>query len=134
MAVRFHRVATYRSGLEATIADQLRSLGVPVVYEKHKVTYEVPKSVHTYTPDFLLPNGIYIETKGLFSVEDRKKHLLIQKQHPELDIRFVFQSPNSKLYKGSKTTYAQWAEKYGFKWAKKTIPVEWIKEEREQNV
>ena len=97
-------------------------------YETLKIPYTIPASSHTYTPDFVLENGIIIESKGLFSVEDRKKHLLVKAQHPEYDIRFVFQNPNTKLYKGSPTTYAMWAEKNGFKWAKKTIPEEWLKE------
>ena len=50
-----------------------------------------------------------------------------------IDLRFVLQSPNGKIYKGSKTTYAQWCEKNGFKWAKKEIPQEWIDEKPTQN-
>ena len=76
----------------------------------------------------LLPNDIFIESKGWFLPEDRKKHLLIKEQNPDMDLRFVLQSPNGKIYKGSKTTYAQWCEKNGFKWAKKEIPQEWIDE------
>lgn len=64
----------------------------------------------------------------MFETADRKKHLLIREQYPHLDIRFVFQNPNNKLYKGSKTTYAMWCEKYGFKYATKLIPTAWFKE------
>ena len=46
----------------------------------------------------------------------------------ELDIRFVFSNPNTKIYKGSKTTVAQWCEKYNFKYATKYIPTAWLKE------
>ena len=60
--------------------------------------------IRTYTPDFELPNGIIIESKGRFVAADRKKHLLVQKQHPELDIRFVFSNSKAKISKGSKTT------------------------------
>ena len=81
-----------------------------------------------YTPDFIFPNGIIIETKGRFVAADRRKHLEIQKQHPEKDIRFVFSNAKNKLNKGSKTTYAMWCEQKGFKWAEKSIPEEWIKE------
>jgi hypothetical protein len=84
----------------------------------------------TYTPDFVLDNGIIIETKGRFIPSDRSKHLRIREQHPDLDIRFVFSNPNARLYKGSKSTYASWCEKYGFKYAKEKIPVEWIKERK----
>ena len=76
----------------------------------------------------MLRNGIIVESKGIFDVEDRKKHLLIREQHPELDIRFVFSSSRSKLYKGSKTSYAEWCEKYGFQFADKLIPAAWLRE------
>ena len=69
-----------------------------------------------------------METKGRFTVSDRQKHLLIKEQQPELDIRFVFSNQNAKLYKGSKTTYAQWCEKNGFQYAHKTIPDDWLSE------
>ena len=118
----------YRSGLEEKIAKQLEEAGVPFDYEKLKVSYELAET-RKYTVDFQLPNGIIVETKGLFKTEDRKKHLLIQKQHPELDIRFVFSNSRAKLYKGSKTTYAMWCEQYNFKWADKVIPTEWINEQ-----
>tara|TARA_R110002095_G_scaffold124022_1_gene107773 strand:+ start:107 stop:295 length:189 start_codon:yes stop_codon:yes gene_type:complete len=61
-------------------------------------------------------------------VEDRQKHILIRKQRPDLDIRFVFDNPNARISKTSKTTYAAWCEKNGFLYARKTIPREWIDE------
>lgn len=126
--------ANYRSGLEETISKQLEAAGIPVVFERFNVKYEIPASGHTYTPDFVLPNGVIIEGKGLFEAEDRKKHLLVRQQYPTLDIRFVFSNPNQKLYKGSKTTYAMWCDKNGFKYAKKLIPAEWLREERKETV
>jgi len=102
---------------------------VPFEFEKKKIKYEIPSRTATYTPDFeLLDNGIIIETKGYFDVADRQKHLLIQKQHPELDIRFVFSNPNTKLYKRSPTSYANWCEKHGFQYASKSIPDAWLNE------
>lgn len=120
-------VAGYRSGLEETISLQLASLSVPVLYETEKIRYEV-NEVRTYTPDFKLPNGIIIESKGRFVAADRKKHLLIQKQHIFLDIRFVFSNSKAKLTKGSKTTYGDWCKQHGFKFSDKTIPKEWLDE------
>lgn len=73
-------------------------------------------------------NGIIIETKGRFMTADRQKHLMIQQDHPDLDIRFVFNNPNARISKTSKTTYAKWCEKYGFKYAKGSIPEAWLKE------
>mgnify|MGYP002700980301 FL=1 len=78
----------FRSGLEVMVKDQLLSNNVVVKYEPIKIEWE-DLAYRKYTPDFLLPNGIIIETKGLFTAQDRRKHILIKKQHPELDIRFV---------------------------------------------
>ena len=116
----------YRSGLEEVVDSTLKQRNIDGEYEKHKIKYTIPATDHTYTPDFRLPNGIFVETKGRFVVEDRKKHVLIKKQHPELDIRFVFQNSKNKIRKGSPTTYADWCIKHGFMYADKTIPQEWL--------
>jgi len=118
----------YRSGLEDKIAEQLKSLSVPVRYEELKISYSVPESLHTYTPDFELPNGIIIESKGRFVATDRKKHLLIKQQQPTLDIRFVFSNSKAKINKGSKTSYADWCDKFGYQYSDKLIPEGWINE------
>lgn len=121
-------MGAYRSGLEAKNQEWLEKNGIKAEYETHYIPYTVPQSDHKYTPDFILPNGIVVETKGLFDADDRKKHMLVREQHPEVDIRFVFSSSRSKLYKGSPTSYATWCEKNGFQYADKFIPVEWLKE------
>lgn len=118
----------FRSGLEKTNAKLLESWGYPVRFEDIKIPYTVPETKRTYTPDFPLANGIIVETKGKLEPKDRAKHLFIKTQHPELDIRFVFQRPHDKIYKGSPTTYAMWCDKHGFKWAVRVIPKEWCKE------
>ena len=115
----------YRSGLEERVSEELDKSGVKYEYETQKIKYRVEED-RTYTPDFILTNGIIVETKGRFTTADRKKHLLIQKQHPLLDIRFVFQNSRAKLYKGSKTTYGEWCDKWGFMYADKSIPEEWL--------
>lgn len=117
----------YRSGLEDKISKQLQKSGVSFEYETLKIQYEVNET-RRYTPDFILPNGIIIETKGRFVAADRKKHLLIQQQHSELDIRFVFSNSRAKLSKGAKSTYGEWCEKHGFLYADKQIPQEWLDE------
>ena len=125
--IRAHALkAGWRSGFELNINEQLIQKGIDGEYEKHKINYIVPESTHIYTPDFKLPNGIFIETKGRFVMEDRKKHILIKKQYPELDIRFIFQNTKGKIRKGSKTTYADWCDKHGFLYANKTIPADWL--------
>lgn len=123
-------VTSYRSGLEEKLAAQIAAAGFPVRYEdkEYRLTYTKPATPHTYMVDFVLPNGIHIESKGLFTADDRKKHLLVQAQHPHIDLRFVFQRSKTPIYKGSPTTYAGWCEKHGFKYADKLIPAAWFKE------
>jgi len=115
----------YRSGLEDVISEDLKKRGVDFGYETVKIKWQLIES-KTYTPDFILPNGIIIESKGRFVPDDRKKHLKVREQNPELDIRFVFSNSRNKIRKGSKTTYAMWCEKNNFKYADKRIPDEWI--------
>jgi hypothetical protein len=120
----------FRSGLEEVVSNQLTTNGIATQYESKDniIPYIVPATNHKYLPDFKLPNGIIVETKGRFVLSDRKKHLLIKQQHPNLDIRFVFTSSKNKISKASKTTYADWCIKNGFKYADKLIPDSWINE------
>jgi hypothetical protein len=113
----------YRSGFEQTLANQLKRSGVAFEYETVKLEYQ---KIATYTPDFILPNGIIIEAKGVWTVEDRTKHLLVRAQHPHLDIRLVFMNAFNKIRKGSNTTYARWCEKKNILYANKTIPKSWL--------
>ena len=116
----------YRSAFEQEVAKQAKKDRIKVEYEpeESRITW-TPKD-KVYTPDFVLPNGVIVECKGRLTVHDRTKHLMIKAQHPELDIRFVFQY-NNPITKGSKTRYTDWAEKHGFLWAMKYIPKEWNK-------
>lgn len=117
----------FRSGLEESNQAHLRRTGTPFAYEDFKIPYRVEKDC-TYTPDLLLRTGIIVETKGRFVTADRQKHLLIAKQHPDLDIRFVFTRSASRISKQSQTTYAMWCAKNGFSYADKLIPEAWIRE------
>jgi hypothetical protein len=56
----------FRSGLEERVAEQLDKAGIEYTYEQVKLNYIKPASKHVYTPDFVLSNGIVIETKGRF--------------------------------------------------------------------
>lgn len=129
--VYYHSGAGYRSGLEKRIQADLTKRGVGFVYEPGPIKYH---KEHRYTPDIYLENGIIIEIKGRFLASDRTKHLLIKQQHPELDLRFVFQQPNNTLTKASKTTYGDWCDKHGFLWADSYVPQEWIDEDGYQTL
>ena len=128
---RFNRKALaqgYRSGLELAIVDELKEKGAAFEYESRVVRYTVPARGARYTPDFILPNGIIIEAKGEFDSADRKKHRLVKEQHPDLDIRFVFSEPRTRISKKSDTTYAMWCNKQGIPYAKRSVPDEWLNE------
>ena len=114
----------YRSKFEAGIAATLLKNKVAFSYESLDLKYILSCS---YCPDFILDNGIIIETKGYLSKEDRRKMLAVKAANPSLDIRFCFQNAKTKLSRGKKRSlsYGQWATKNGFLWCDKTIPSEW---------
>jgi hypothetical protein len=117
----------YRSGLEHNISIYLDEHKIKYEYENIKIEWE-DLAYRTYTPDFVLYNGIIIETKGRFMAADRRKHIAIKKQHPKLDIRFVFTNSKAKLSKGAKSSYADWCIKHGFRYYDRIIPEDWLKE------
>lgn len=123
-----------RSKLELRFEEILKENEATYEYEVTKIPYTVPASDHKYTVDWTLTNNILIETKGYLSDhQERTKYVLIKQQHPDLDLRFVFDSPN-KLCGGTKYTHASWATKYNFMWCGvKDIDIiqSWIKEQHE---
>lgn len=118
----------YRSPFEAKLAEQMEGAGVEFGYETLALKYTIPAADKVYHPDFILPNGVIIEAKGLWETSDRKKILLVLEQNPTVDVRMVFMNPNTKIYPGSKTTYAAWCDERGIKWAGRVIPSAWLKE------
>ena len=121
---RHEKPIKFRSKLEESVASLLEGLGVSYEYENEKLSYTIE---HTYTPDFKLPNYIYLEAKGYWAPEDRRKILNVKKSNPEIDLRMVFQSPYNTISKKSKTTYAQWCERHDIPWSSyQDIPIEWL--------
>ena len=114
----------FRSKLEEKVADLLEGLGISYEYESEKLSYTIE---HNYTPDFVLPNYIYLETKGYWDAADRRKILAVKKANPQIDLRMIFQSPYNTISKKSKTTYAKWCEKHDIPWTSyHNIPLEWL--------
>ena len=114
----------FRSKLEEKVADLLEGLGVSYEYESEKLSYTIE---HNYTPDFVLPNYTYLETKGYWDAADRRKILAVKKANPQIDLRMIFQSPYNTISKKSKTTYAKWCEKHDIPWTSyHNIPLEWL--------
>ena len=76
------------------------------------------------TGDFM-----FVETKGRWTTIDRTKMKHVLASNPGVDIRMVFQNPNQRISKNSKTTYESYANKLGIMHvAKRDIPAEWLAE------
>tara|TARA_R100000781_G_scaffold19_2_gene33 strand:+ start:56 stop:427 length:372 start_codon:yes stop_codon:yes gene_type:complete len=118
------KTSKFRSGLEEQVAKLLEGLGVSYEYESTKVPYTIQ---HNYTPDFMLPNHVYLETKGYWDAADRRKVLAVKRDNPDIDLRMVFQAPFNKITKKSKTTYAMWCDRHEIPWASyHNIPIDWL--------
>ena len=122
----------WRSGLEETLAADLRSQHIKYEFEPTTLSYQVPARTARYTPDFWVTTRtgkvIVVESKGRFLTANRQLMLLVKAQHPDLDIRIVFSRSKTTISKTSSTTYAMWCEKHGFKYADKLVPKEWLNE------
>lgn len=107
-----------RNKFEQKIEQQLKRSKVPFKYESERIPYLLAGH---YIPDFILslPTGkIYIETKGHFRPEAKRKMVAVKKLNPKLDIRVVFYSKKPKDIK--------WAIKNGFPYSIGLIPPEWL--------
>lgn len=114
----------FRSGSEERVAQVLTNLGVSFEYEPHKIAYTIQAN---YIPDFVLPNGIYLEVKGIWDPADRRKMMQVRKDNPDLDIRMVFDTPYKTINKNSLTSYKDFCEKNGILWCRTgAIPPEWL--------
>lgn len=103
----------YKSKFEEEVANYY---GKNVLYEPEVLTYLQPEIKKKYSPDFITTNKIYLETKGYWSLEDRKRHIWIREQHPDKRIIMIFQNSNNTLTKKSKITYADWCDKHNIEY------------------
>jgi len=120
----------FRSGSEETVSSLLTAAGYYYEYEPYYIKYEVHE-VRKYLPDIVLDNNIILEVKGRFFPVDRKKHIRLRENHPNIDVRFVFDNPNARLSKGAKSSYADWCEKNSFKYCGKkdvNVILGWVNE------
>ena len=114
----------FRSKLEERVANLLSNLGISYEYESTLVPYVIQ---HNYSPDFLLPSGVFLECKGYWAPEDRRKIKAVKEQNPNIEILMIFQAPYNRISKSSKTTYAQWCDKHGIRWSSyQEIPIDWL--------
>lgn len=106
-----------RNKFEVKLFNQCKKAKVPFGYETERIPYLIAGH---YIPDFIIvtPLGkIYIEAKGYFRPEAKRKLVAVKKLNPHLDIRIVFYC--------ERIAYTRWATKNGFRWAINDIPTEW---------
>jgi hypothetical protein len=127
MARQYAKLCGMRSMGEVRCAADMKRRRIPYKYEATTLTYQ--HEPQKYTPDFLLykSDDLLIEYKGKMTNETRKKLLSIQRCNPDQRICLVFEKPNNKIRKGSKTTYWQWAEKNNFPWSEHYVKSGWLK-------
>lgn len=118
-----------RSGYEKKVRKCLEENKVQYTYESMVIKYVVPETKRSYTPDFILPNGVIIEAKGYWDAESRRKMALVVEQNPHLKIKMLLQRDNT-ISKKSKTKYSDWAKARGIECVvspQGIIPEEWLK-------
>lgn len=121
-----------RSKFEVQISKELDDAGIKYEYESIQLQYQEPLRKNLaecadcgstsllrtgwYTPDFILSNGIIIETKGRFTASDRRKMLAVIEAHPDERIVMLFMRDN-KIHKNSTTYYSDWCMKHDIEYA-----------------
>ena len=108
---RATRNGKYRSGFECKFASSLEANGLTAEYETDRIKYTQPSCERTYTPDWKIKPGVYIETKGRFTGADRKKMLWLRESNPDITVYMLFMRSDVTLSKSSKTTYGDWCDK-----------------------
>ena len=118
MRRRKARADGFKSRFEANIAEYLTANNINWEYEKCKLKYVIPETIHTYTPDWTIgkDNSILWESKGRLTLSDRKKMLYVLTSNPNVRIRMVFQDASVPIVKNSKTTYGNWCTKNEIPW------------------
>lgn len=122
-------MAGLKSMLEVRTKAWLEEHDIPHSYESQRWTYQY--APQTYKPDFNVPDFV-IECKGKLTREVRKKLLAIIKSNPDKKLVLVFEKPNNKIDRGSKTTYAGWATKHNILWSDTVPTLRWFKKRRKK--
>ena len=103
-----------RSGFEERVYKDLCKK-----YGKANVEYEGVKLPYLsyYYPDFVVKRkgkkDLYVEAKGYFRPESKRKMKAVKSHNPNADIQMVFQKDN---WSSRTLRYSDWAKKHGFKY------------------
>jgi len=116
-----------KSGFEGRAKEMLKDRGVRVEYEVDTLEYDIPAK---YTPDFTITRDdgstFFIEAKGYFDNDDRRKMKHVKRCNPHADIRIWFQR-DSWLSTAHSGRYSDWAEKNGFPYhVGESFPQHWF--------
>ena len=138
---RGRRASGYCSKFEERIAKELTDAEVEYEYEPIQLEYDECLRKNRarcadcgstdllrtgwYTPDFVLANGLDIETKGLFTAADRRKMLAVIEHHPDRTFVLLFMKDNT-LSKLTFTRYSDWCIKYGIDYSIGQLKPEWL--------
>lgn len=107
-----------KNKFEERILRALKKAKVGVKYESEKIPYIFAGH---YIPDFVIIGStgkIYLETKGYFRPEHKRKMAAVKRLNPNLDIRIIFYA--------YKVKDVNWAIKNGFPFAISDVPEEWL--------
>jgi hypothetical protein len=122
----------YRSWFEVDIAIDALARGIDFAYEQDVLPWVEPAKIRKYNPDYTVEksNGemLIVEAKGRWTAADRKKICYVTEQHPDVDLRILFERDNTLSKSPKSKRYSEWCDKKGIKWAVgRTIPEEWLK-------
>lgn len=118
---------SFESGIYEEIKARARNHRFYVAYEQDDLHFVLKRRYRTdFTIEFESGHKRYIETKGFLRSGDITKMLAVRQQHPDLDIRIVFQKDNVVI--GSRKRYSEWATRVGYPWAIGHVPEEWYVE------
>jgi hypothetical protein len=126
-AKKYAKMAGLRSMLEVRSQAWLEENKVPFSYENEVWDYQYEPQ--KYKPDFNVP-GITIECKGKLTKDVRKKLLAIIRCNPKKKLALVFERPDNKITRGSKTSYGDWAERNGIPFSAVVPDPKWFKRKK----
>lgn len=107
------RTPRLKSKFEKRFYDELTRRNLDFAYEADTLEYTLDLK---YKPDWKVDSSTFIETKGKFDYQERRKIIAVLRANPGKEVRMVFMR-NQKLGKGSKMTYGDWCDKHGIRWS-----------------